>query len=342
MRRNDSSRSGSRPGSGFTLVELLVVIAIIAILMALLVSAIQKTRAAADRVRCQNNMKQLALACHAYYAQERTFPRDGSAAPNNQTSSHGDSNGEGTGCCGDGAPHWSWIARVLPYIEQDNLAKMANIPGGNMNASSASLAVVATPIGLLQCPSDNSNQARTDSSDLGGVLVGVTNYKGVAGSNWGNDFFPLSAETQFSTPYRNQGANGSFNGLEQGDGIFWRADIRSGRLQIRAIIDGTSNTFMIGEDIPDMILWNAWSYANGATGTCAIPPNVGVYVPPLTQTTTDIGDWPERYSFRSRHDGGLNFAMADGSVHFVSQDLAIATYRALATIAGEEVVPPLD
>jgi prepilin-type N-terminal cleavage/methylation domain-containing protein/prepilin-type processing-associated H-X9-DG protein len=336
MRRTERS-----PRFGFTLVELLVVIAIIAILMALLVPAVQKVRQSAARVQCQNNMKQLALACHSYYAQERTFPRDGSADPSNQTSSHGDGNGAGTGCCGDSAPHWSWIARLLPYIEQGDLARMANIPVGAMNASSASLTVIATPLGILQCPSDNPNQPRTDASDLSGVLVGVTNYKGVAGSNWGNDYYPT--DTQFSTPYRNQGANGSFNGLEHGDGIFWRADIRNhGRLLTRAIADGTSNTFMIGEDIPDMIVWNAWSYSNGATATCAIPPNVGVYVPPLTQTTTDTQDWPERYSFRSRHDGGLNFAMADGSVHFVSQDLAIATYRALSTIAGGEVVPPVD
>ena len=168
-------RSNDRPRVGFTLVELLVVIAIIAILMALLTSAIQKTRTAADRLRCQNNIKQLAIACHAYYVQAKTFPRDGSAAPNNQTSSHGDNNGAGTGCCGDDAPHWSWIARLLPYIEQDNLAKLANIPAGNMDASSASLTVIATPIGLLQCPSDNINQPRTNSADLGGVLVGVTN-----------------------------------------------------------------------------------------------------------------------------------------------------------------------
>jgi prepilin-type N-terminal cleavage/methylation domain-containing protein/prepilin-type processing-associated H-X9-DG protein len=339
MRRNDRClRRLTR--IGFTLVELLVVIAIIAILMALLVPAVQKVRQAAARVQCQNNIKQLALGCHAYYAQAKTFPRDGSAAPSNQTSSHGDGNGAGTGCCGDDAPHWSWIARLLPYIEQDNLAKTGNIPQGKMDANSASLAVIATPLGILQCPSDNLNLPRTTSADLSGVLVGVTNYKGVAGSNWGNDYYP--SETQFSTPYRNLGANGSYNGLEKGDGIFWRADIRSGRLQFKAITDGTSNTFMIGEDIPDMILWNAWSYANGATGTCAIPPNVGVYVPPLTQTSSDTGDWPERYSFRSRHTGGLNFAMADGSVHFVSQDIAIANYRAMASIAGQETVPPLD
>ena len=340
MKRNDRScRRLAR--IGFTLVELLVVIAIIAILMALLVPAVQKVREAAARVQCQNNIKQLALACHSYYAQQKTFPRNGSSLASLQSSSHGASNGgDGTGCCGPSYPHWSWIARLLPYIEQEPLAKSANIPINNMNADSATLAVIATPLGILQCPSDNPNGPRTDSADLSGVLVGVTNYKGVAGSNWGNDHFPDNGA--FSTPYRNLGANGSYNGLENGDGIFWRADIRSGKLQFRAITDGTSTTFMIGEDIPDMILWNAWSYANGATATCGIPPNVGVYVPALTQTSTDIGNWPERYSFRSRHSGGLNFAMADGSVRFVSQDLAIATYRALASISGQESTPPLD
>ena len=69
---------------------------------------------------------------------------------------------------------------------------------------------------------------------------------------------------------------------------------------------------------------------------CAIPPNTGVYIPSLA--ASDYGNWPERYSFRSRHPGGLQFAMADGSVHFIRQDIPIATYRALASINGGEIV----
>src|SRR5262249_1716101 len=125
------------------------------------------------------------------------------------------------------------------------------------------------------------------------------------------------------------------NGLEKGNGIFWRADIRSGKLRIADVLDGTSNTFMIGEDVPEMILWNAWAYPNGACGTCALPPNTGITIAPLG--VSGNGQWPTRYSFRSRHPGGVQFALADGSVRFVPDSIALTTYRQLATIKGGEV-----
>jgi prepilin-type processing-associated H-X9-DG protein len=136
------------------------------------------------------------------------------------------------------------------------------------------------------------------------------------------------------------GANNSTNGLENGDGIFWRGDIRSGSLRLTRIGDGTSNTFMIGEDISELILWNAWAYSNGATATCAIPPNTGVTIPPIG--TADDADWPNRYSFRSRHPGGLNFAYADASVRFVSETVPLQIYHAMATINGSETLELTD
>jgi hypothetical protein len=206
-----------------------------------------------------------------------------------------------------------------------------------MNQDANTLGVLAIDLKVLTCPSDLSPRFRTDAADLDGTKVAETSYKGVSGSNWGADFFPN--EMKFSTPYLHLGANLSYNGLEKGDGIFWRADIRKGNLRITDIEDGTSNTFMIGEDVPQLILWNAWSYANGANGTCAIPPNTGITIPtgqPPTLGPKDEGNWPERYSFRSRHPGGLQFALADASVRFVSDSIPIATYRALATIKGGE------
>jgi prepilin-type N-terminal cleavage/methylation domain-containing protein len=325
-----------RKPAGFTLIELLVVIAIIAILIGLLMPAVQKVREAAARIQCSNNLKQLALACHGYHDVQKTLPRDGfNVVP---STSHGTGGVSGTGCCGAGAPHWSWIARALPFVEQNPLAVEGGIPDSKMNANAGSLAAIAAILPLLTCPTDPSPRTRNNSADLGGVLVGVTSYKGVAGANWGADFYPT--DINFSTQYRNIGTNGSYNGLEKGDGIFWRGDIRFGKMTLLKILDGTSNTFMIGEDVPELIAWNAWAYSNGATATCAIPPNVGITIPPLG--TANWGDWPNRYSFRSHHTAGLNFALADGSVRFVSETVPLQVYRAMATISGGETLELTD
>jgi prepilin-type N-terminal cleavage/methylation domain-containing protein/prepilin-type processing-associated H-X9-DG protein len=326
-----------RQRTGFTLIELLVVIAIIAILIGLLAPAVQKVREAAARAQCANNIKQLALACHAYHDAQGTLPRDGTALF--PETSHGGGGKPGTGCCGIAAPHWSWIARVLPYIEENNIAQQAGIPDGYMNANATVKAMLASVIPTLTCPSDTSPRTRTDTADIGSAAVmGVTSYKGVAGANWGSDFYPT--DINFSTPYRNIGTNGSYNGLERGDGIFWRGDIRFGKMKLLSITDGTSNTFMIGEDIPELIRWNAWAYSNGCTATCAIPPNVGVTIPPLGPANS--WDWPTRYSFRSNHTGGLNFALADGSVRFVSASIPLQIYRGMATIKGGETLGLTD
>jgi prepilin-type N-terminal cleavage/methylation domain-containing protein/prepilin-type processing-associated H-X9-DG protein len=332
-----------RGRQAFTLIELLVVIAIIAVLIGLLLPAVQKVREAANRAQCSNNLKQLALACHDYHDVFNSLPRNGDQFALKQSHDGLVMPGPGTGCCGVGAPHWSWIARILRQVEQDNPYIAAGIPNSNMNQNSTTLGVLIGDFKVLFCPSDLSQRVVTDAADLSPTPVAVTNYKGVSGANWGTDFYPVSKETAFSTPYKNIGTNGSYNGLENGDGIFWRADIRKGDLRITDITDGTSNTFMIGEDVPELIIWNAWSYANGANGTCAIPPNTGITIPtgsPPTLGKADNQDWPERYSFRSRHPGGLQFALADGSVRFVSDSIPLLTYRELATIKGGEVASP--
>ncbi len=327
----------------FTLIELLVVIAIIAVLIGLLLPAVQKVREAANRMSCSNNLKQLALAVHNYHDTHASLPRSGSEIHLLDSHNRGPDR-QGTGCCGTNAPRWSWIARLLPYIEQDNLYRQGDIPRARVNQSAATLAVIATDLKALTCPSDSSSpRVRTGSANVeSGRQAAVTSYKGVSGANWGTDFVGVTNDTNFSTPYRNPptGTPAQQNGLEKGDGIFWRADIRYGKLTLAGITDGTSNTLMIGEDIGVYIRWNEWALPNGACGTCAIPPNTGNKIgdPDNGIVVPSTNRWPTRYSFRSNHSGGLNFALADGSVRFVSDSIPLQTYRALATRAGGEVV----
>jgi prepilin-type N-terminal cleavage/methylation domain-containing protein/prepilin-type processing-associated H-X9-DG protein len=309
-----------KPRHGFTLVELLVVIAIIGVLVALLLPAIQAARESARRARCSNNLRQLALACHNHEQVLNTLPRGGTdpglpvpAGANDES------------CCGENGAYWTWIARILPFAEQDALYKAANIPTNTIGQSKQHVAV---PLQIVFCPSSNMLAQKTmpNPADFpaGTMQLAVTCYKGNQGSNWdvGN--------------WLNIRYGSVREGMREGDGVLFRNDARGlPKLRLNQITDGTSNTIMIGEVIPEVEVRNAWAYANGAYATCAIPINVKdtnrQWFPP--------GQWQNNYSFRSRHPGGAQFAFADGSVHFLSDNIAIGTYRALATRDVGEVVP---
>ncbi|MFO0864079.1 MAG: DUF1559 domain-containing protein [Gemmataceae bacterium] len=177
----------SRPRFGFTLIELLVVIAIIAVLIALLVPAVQKVREAAARTQCQNNLKQLALSVHGYHDVFKKIPQ------NRSPNTYGyDINGSS----------WSWISRILPYIEQGPLYTTGNL--ANYPTFASQLTAYGTQINVLLCPSDSSTgQARTDRANTGGYACGSTNYRGVSGSNWAWATTPTPARpatTMVSTP----------------------------------------------------------------------------------------------------------------------------------------------
>jgi prepilin-type N-terminal cleavage/methylation domain-containing protein len=294
--------------SGWTLIELLVVIAIVAILVGLLLPAVQKVREAAGRMACQNNLKQIALATHHYHDQQGRIPANPwnyDWTRLNQPAATRDS--------------WSWMARLLPYLEQENVYLTGNIPTLDLVNSSA----LATPVTIFFCPSDTARSMKADTvrANLEGVFTALSNYKGVSGGNW-----------CWGT-YNNDGPTGNCDGLFNGDGMFFLNNQQRSRRMLD-IADGTSNTIMVGEDLPLQNYHCSWPYSNNATGTAAIPMNV------RRSDGTDYqpGDWYHVYSFRSRHHGGGNFAKADGSVGFIRDTIPLTVYRAMATISGGESV----
>ncbi|HEV3439924.1 MAG TPA: DUF1559 domain-containing protein [Gemmata sp.] len=315
------AQTNDRIRKAFTLIELLVVIAIIAILIGLLLPAVQKVRDAAARSSCQNNLKQLALACMSYHDTTGYLPYDCSPEAGNSAT------------WGMGGTNWSWIAHVLPYIEQGPLYSGIS-GGGNLDlvtlVAAYNTGLLGTTIKTLMCPADNPPASlMTSRADLGGYTIGLTSYKGVSGQNWewGGFNYPGTSSCVYANDYY---------GLGDGDGIFFRGDGNK-KKKITDIHDGTSNTFMVGEDIPLFNEWCSWPYSNNAVGTCAVPPN---YEMPPTMAANP-GNWPDTYSFRSYHTGGLQFAYADGSVHFISQSIDSPTYRAMSTIyGGETLVAP--
>jgi type II secretory pathway pseudopilin PulG len=303
------------------LVELLVVIAIIAVLIGLLLPAVQKVREAAARTQCANNLKQVALACHSYHDVYGSFPTS------TLCNAAQDQN----------APNWSFLARLLPYVEQGNLYDQARIP---TNTIAQSQAYLPNQVKTFLCPSDpatNQGPSTLDPCD-GNLLAGVTNIKGVTGANWGGG--PVGSATWWGTDpqWVNPDRGGNYSGMDFGDGVFPTQNTFAGgrrTIRITDVTDGTSNTFLLGEALGARNIDNIWCHALDAVATCAIDPNARR----ADGTGYDPDDWANVYGFNSLHPGGLQFALADGSVRFIADSIPQAVYRAAATRAGGEVAP---
>jgi prepilin-type N-terminal cleavage/methylation domain-containing protein len=296
---------------GMTLIEVLVVIAVIGILIALMLPAVQFARESARRATCANKLRQLSLATHLYHDSARCLPINMGPfqIPPPVTLQL---NGKG------------WIVSILPFVEEGPLFDRF-VPGfsgdffsGGGLIDPSLRNVVATQPSILQCPSDKVLQPSSEQYQWQGIPVALTNYKGVIGDSRLGGLLSM-----------HDGSMPDCHSLGGCNGLFHRNTYRE-PIQMGSISDGTSNTLMIGEDQPSENFHSAAYYANGDWASCHAPPN---YRPKPSRPL----DWWDVMSFRSAHPSGVQFASADGGVHFISEGIDHKLYRALSTKDGNEV-----
>lgn len=307
----------SRSRRGFTLVELLVVIAIIGILVALLLPAVQAAREAARRMSCSNNMKQLGLALHNYHDTMQKFP---------------------FGWDQRGA---LWSAMILPYVEQRNVYETLVFQEsglGNWNAAgSPNPAACAHNYSFYRCPSQ-PGPLHIDNEGIPNRFA--ASYRGNAGNEATSDdssTIPIPGTKSLE----NMQQNGIFSGCSS--------------VRFADIIDGTSNTLMLGESqfdlkfVKDGNAMDFWIVGSPQTDPCRCDSGNGG-----TEFTEAVGSTYERMNLRKQnpaatgylmelsfggyHPGGAMFCLSDGSVRFIAETVDLQTYRALGSRDGGETL----
>ena len=307
---------------GFTLVELLVVITIIGILIALLLPAVQAAREAARRMQCSNHLKQVALAMHVYHDTHRSLPASGYFLTDNPW-----------GWDTIAGAH-TWIESLLPFIEQravyDRLDFNVRITEG-VNPSIIDGLVIST----LLCPSDPDAGLFPNTREHGYFLP-------QSGESMGASYIPCAGPAELSSntcaipamdPNFNckrwTGERVSLIWDNDGPGIFTMGRIAR---KFSQVPDGLSNTFLLGETLPIYSTFQMYFLSHYHVGSCNSPPNYHTAYPICKSRDTRVTD-PPCYAymagFKSEHPGGLNMAMADGGVHFISENIEYRTWCAL-------------
>jgi prepilin-type N-terminal cleavage/methylation domain-containing protein len=316
------------PRRGFTLIELLVVIAIIAILIALLLPAVQQAREAARRSACKNNMKQLGLALHNFHDLYKHFP------PGAEYTVFKKPTSDGTYIRGT-----TWMVYILPYVDQKNVydlydfsqsysAEVNNIVGNN-------------EVPVFYCPSGSKNRSTNGSEQTSdGTFNRSTHYYGIMGPSARAN---PSLVTFNGVTYRYVVGNPTTNGAYATDGILGQYRDEPGSVttgwfvRIGDILDGTTNTLMVGErsmHLPSGQTNDYRSWVRGNNGGSGSTKNITY---PINSTFYNGSNNFNDISMGSNHAGGCHFLYGDGSVHFISDNINMGLYQALASIKSKEV-----
>jgi prepilin-type processing-associated H-X9-DG protein len=289
----------------FTLLELLVVIGIIGVLVSLLLPAVQKVRAAADRLRCANNLKQLALAAHQYHDVHQSFPPGFFRAQGAWLE----------------VEVYTWYVALLPHLDQENLHRRWDYDRYGNNLGLYPFATASQVIAIAVCPADYLPVPPVDMNDSGSSARqwGLVSYGGNAGIRSTAD--------------------------QTRDGVFFEAS----PVRLADVTDGTSRTLLFGERnhwdpnydrlCPnDPLITNGWW---GYAGTADVLLSAAValnYQVPASATACEQVKADRLCAFGSRHPGGANFALVDGSVGFLPNAISLIALQALSTRASGEYV----
>ena len=324
--------SSPRRRLGFTLIELLVVIAIIAILIGLLLPAVQKVRDAANRAKCTNNLKQIGLAVHGYHDANRELPPGQTQGKNKWASTSTTANNFMA----------TWTVFVLPYLEQSALYNQYNF--NLLSQDPAHKTLRETPLPVYTCPSDTLSAAKTlgtPSGHLASAQWVRTSYKAMVGrSDSNNTNFWNNITSSFSAPY-------NYRGMMHvvGTKVVSGADFTYGTEKLVAILDGTSNTILAGERavINDNLYAGYWASggdtSSGATLGVASGVNTLALTPDYAACAAALGGNECKFGWSSQHGGGgINFVFGDGSVRSIPQTVNLSLLKGLASIAESEIV----